>query len=197
MPVTVTVEDGSLVAGANSFVTSGDVTTYCGNRGYAFEDDDSDNLKRAVIKAGDYLRNTARFIYVGALRTATQTMPWPRDDAALYRGPDIASNVVPQCVKDAQCELAYRALVKNLQPDVDRGGRVKSEKVDVIETEYFADAPSESTITAVLGILAPVLVVDGAYPQPYLAQPVSHSPFRPDEFANPPVSYSTDPQAGS
>jgi hypothetical protein len=194
---TVVVEDGTLVAGANSFVTSALVSTYCDNRGYTWTEDD-DAAARAVIKAGDYLKNTRRFVFTGALISATQTMPWPRTGGNFYRGPSIGDTVIPQCLKDAQCELAYRALVSALQPDLARGGRIKRRKVDVLETEFFEDAPSETLVTAVCGILQPVLVpTDGLYLAPYLAQPVAHSPWRPGEFSNPPTSYDADPSASS
>lgn len=199
MAVTVIVEDGTLVANANSFVTSADVSAYCDARGYAFGDDDTDpdDLKRWTIRAGDYLKNTQRFLYTGALITPTQTMPWPRTGANMYRGPAIPENVVPQCEKDAQCELAYRAAQANLQPDLARGGKVKREKVDVIETEWFESAPAETVITAVMGILAPVLLSGQVYTDPYVTSPIAHEPWRPNEFGNPAATYPTDPPATS
>lgn len=194
---TVVVETGSLVAGANSFVTRAEVAAYAENRGYAFTAADA-LLDGAVIRAGDYLKNETRFVYRGARRTATQTMPWPREGASYYRGPDIPNDNIPQCLKDAQCELAYRSLAgTNLQPDLSRGGRIKRQRVDVIEREFFDDAPSETTILAVLGILAPILTSSGAITDPYQANPTVKTPFQPDEFNNPPTTYVTDPVAES
>lgn len=197
MPVLVVVETGAVVANANSFVTRAQVLAYCDNRGYDFNNNDAGLSDQAIIRAADWLKNTSRIQYRGSLKSATQTMPWPREGASFYRGPDIASDVIPQCVKDAQCELAYRAFAgTNLQPDLERGGRVKREKLDVLETEYFQDAPSESTIQAVLGMLAPVLLsTSSLLPLPYQAQPVDRTPFLPGEFNNPPVGYTSDPPA--
>lgn len=199
MPAQVIVEDGSLVANANSFVTRDDVTTYCANRGYTWSIADTNLADQAVIKGGDWLKNTLRVTYRGSLISAVQTMPWPRQDASFYRGPAIDSNVIPQCVKDAQCELAYRTFAgTNLQPDLERGGAIKSEKLDVIEVEYFDGAPPETVIQAVLGMLAPVLLTDGTrLPEPYQSQPVDKTPFLPAEFNNPPTTYTTNPPAVS
>jgi hypothetical protein len=199
MPVTVIVENGSQVANANSFVTRDDVAAYCLNRGYSFSITDTDKADQAIIRAGDWLKNTNRVTYRGSLISATQTMPWPRQDASFYRGPTIANNVVPQCVKDAQCELAYRTLAgTNLQPDLARGGATKREKLDVLEVEYFDGAPPETVIQSVLGMLSPVTLTEGTrLPLPYQAQPVDKTPFQPGEFSNPPQSYTTDPPAVS
>lgn len=199
MPPLVVVENGSLVANANSFVTRDDVLTYCDNRGYVFVITDTAAADRAVIKAGDWLKNTNRVTYRGSLRTATQTMPWPRTGASFYRGPAIAEDAIPQCEKDAQCELTYRIFGgTNVQPDLDRGGQVKMEKAGPFETEYFPGAPPEVVIQAVLGILAPVLLSPGTLiPLPYQAQPVDKAPYQPGEFDNPPMTYTTDPPAVS
>ena len=194
------VETGNLVADANSFVTRADVATYCDNRGYTWPGAATNaDQDRAVVRAGDYLRNETRFQYRGALRSATQTMPWPREGASFHRGPAIPNTVVPQCVKDAQCELAYRTLSgTDLQPDATRGGAVKRRKTDVIETEYFEHAPTETTIRAVLGILAPVLLTEGAvYPEPYQSMPTVKTPYQPGEFDNPPSAYNSDPTSES
>lgn len=199
MPPLVIVENGSLVANANSFVTREIVKAYCDDRGYTFDISDTAAADRAVIKGADWLKNTMRLAYRGALRSATQTMPWPREGASFYRGPDIPSTMIPQCVIDAQCELSYRAYAgTNLQPDLARGGQVKKEKLDVIEVEYFPGAPSETVLQAVLGMLAPVLIDPGTIlPLPYQAQPVDKSPYLPNEFDNPPATYTTDPAAVS
>jgi hypothetical protein len=199
MPPLVVVENGSLVANANSFVTRDDVLAYCQNRGYTFSIGDTALADAAVIKGADWLKNTMRLSYRGALISAAQTMPWPRQDASFYRGPDIPSTMIPQCVKDAQCELVYRAFAgTNLQPDLARGGQTKREKLDVLEVEYFPGAPSETVLQSVLGMLAPVLLDPGTIlPLPYQAQPVDKTPYLPGEFANPPVSYTSDPTAVS
>lgn len=199
MAPVVIIETGSLVAGANSFVTRDQVATYCDDRGYTFSVVDTAAADRAVIKAGDWMKNTQRIMYRGSLRTATQTMPWPREDASFYRGPTIDNDVVPQCVKDAQCELAYRTYAgTNIQPDLARGGQIKSEKVGPIEVEYFDGAPPETVIQAVLGILAPVLLTPGTViPLPYQAQPVDKVPYQTGEFDNPPTTYTSDPAAVS
>lgn len=199
MPPLVIVETGSLVANANSFVTREIVKGYCDDRGYTFDITDTAAADAAVIKGADWLKNTMRLNYRGSLRTAEQTMPWPREDASFYRGPVIANTAIPQCVKDAQCELSYRAKAgTNLQPDLARGGQVKKEKLDVIEVEYFPGAPPETVLQSVLGMLAPVLIDPGMIlPLPYQAQPVDKTPYLPNEFDNPPTTYTTDPAAVS
>lgn len=199
MAVLLIVEDGSVVANANTFVTAAEVVSYADRRGYDFDNNDPDESARAIIRAADWMKNTSRLQYRGSLRSAVQCLPWPRDSASFYRGPDIPSTLIPQCVKDAQCELAYRTFAgTELQPDMVRGGATKKEKLDVIEVEYFEGAPAETVIQAVLGILAPVLISQNTtFPTPYQASPVDKTPYLPGEFDNPPQTYSSNPAATS
>lgn len=190
---TLIIETGAIVPNANSFVSLAEIVTYCDGRGYTWNPADDNAGIRAAIRAGDYLKNLFRTIWRGSMITATQAMPWPRTGASYYRGPDIPSDLIPPCVKDAQCELAYRSLAgTNLQPDLARGGRVKVRKVDVVEQEFFPDAPSETVIQAVMGILAPVIINGNmVFPVPYKSEPVDVSPFLPGQFNNPPLQWPT------
>ena len=107
----ITVEDGSVVASANSFVTVAEVTARAALVG---ADDwaagDPTDQEKAVVVAAYYLLTRYRTRWKGQITIVTQTLSWPRAGAWDELGADIANNVVPQCVKDAQCELAIQAL---------------------------------------------------------------------------------------
>ena len=82
-------------------------------------------------------------------------MQWPRIGVVID-GFVLDVDVIPQRLKDAQCELALIALSADLAPSVSAG--IKREKVDVLETEYFAGAPAGTTVyTAVNNLLADLL----------------------------------------
>lgn len=190
----VIVETGAIVTGANSFCDSAYVDAYAAARGRTewLAASPQSQRDQAVIQGGDYLKNEARYPYRGTRVSYLQTMPFPRTGASEYRGPTLPSNYVSWRLMDANAELAIRAFASpgSLQPDLERGGAVKREKVDSLETEYFDKAPVETTIRAVAGILAPLLMLDGTLPaNPTLSQfdADPENIFDPGTFANPPV----------
>src|SRR5450756_1671233 len=118
----IVVEDGTVVANANSFVIPTDADAYWADRGDTVWANYSGSQKQtAILKAGDYLKNEARFDWRGTRVSYAQLMPWPRSGAAIVHGPTIPNNVIPGLIKYAQIELAYRAALADVQPDLDRG----------------------------------------------------------------------------
>jgi hypothetical protein len=185
---TVIVEDGSIVPGANSFVDRDTVKAYADARRLTFDIVDTDAADAAVLEAGDYLKNEMRYVYRGARISYAQTMPYPRQGASEYRGPAIPSNVVPWRLCDAQCALAVRAKAApgQLQIDLDHGGKIKSEKVDVLETTYADGAGIETLIMEVQGLLNPLLLTAGMIPaQPFQGAVDDPASFQAGTFSNP------------
>lgn len=185
------IEDGSGVARANSAVATTDADDWAAERGHAAWDALTAAQKElALIKAADYLRNEQRFCYRGTRKTLDQGLPFPRSGCTLHRGPAVPDDTVPQMFKDAQMALAMIASGgTELQPDLARGGRVKSETVSVISTTYMDDAPAETLYAEAMGYLTPLLrtgfVADiGAF----FYQASTPEGFTPGEFDNPPTA---------
>lgn len=145
-----TVETGSIIAGANSYVSVTDADTYHLDRGNS--DWAAAQLKEkqaALVNATDYIEQKYSERWKGCrVNALTQSLSWPRGGLEY-----VNYNVIPQKLKNAVCDLALEALSAALNPALDRGGQVKREKVDVIETEYFQGASSTTTRPAVDGIL--------------------------------------------
>lgn len=158
MPVTLTVEDGTALDNANTFVDLAAFKTYCDNRGLAYSLDDEVN-KAALVAAADYLRNEERYWWRGQRVRDTQALPWPRTGAVVLYGTGVAlaETVVPWAVKDAQCELAYRAISKAIQPDLSRGGGIASVSAGGVSTSFFQNANPETLIMVTQGFLKPYL----------------------------------------
>lgn len=175
----IVVEDGTVVTNANSFISTADADAYWADRGDSVWSGYSGTQKQtAVLKAGDYLKSEARFEWRGSRISYAQLMPWPRSGAAILHGPSIPSNVVPALIKYAQIELAYRAALGDLQPDLDRGGMIKSSTVDVITTVWDDKAPPEIVFPVVMGMLTPFLRVPKyTIANPFQAVPAVTSPF--------------------
>jgi hypothetical protein len=128
------VEDGSIVADANGYITVLFLDTYWADR-----DDKLQQTKEAkeaaVIVATQYvdLNNS----WNGAIVDSTQALDWPRSGVQDDEGRTVLSTVIPEQLKSAVAEYAKRQLTAPLQPDVSELGTVKrvKKKVDVIETE--------------------------------------------------------------
>lgn len=154
--MSLTIETGAIIAGADSYVDVTDCDTYHAARGNAAWTG-TDAVKEAALrKAVAYLdghyRNRLKGVMVDPVN---QLLAWPRYDVVID-GINIASDTIPQKLKDAQCELALIALTADLAPNVSAG--IKREKVDVLETEYFAGTPAGTTVyTAVNNLLSDLL----------------------------------------
>lgn len=153
----------TLIVGTNSYITVAEADVYWSARNNSVWSAGAAEAKeKALIEATQYIDGTYDFIgFHKTLDLDTQPLAWPRDGVVIYsgafRGVHIDTGVVPQAVKDAQAELALEALSARLDPAEDRGGAIKSTKVDVIEVEYFDWASSGKTFTFVSKILKPFL----------------------------------------
>lgn len=151
---------------ANSYADRADIIAYAAARGVTIADDASADI--LGIAAMDYLESKA---WKGDPVLADQPLSWPRGSVVIttttsdvygsFPTPVFApSDVVPVPVKTAQCELALQK--KNgieLMPSRAAGQLLKSEKIDVIETEYYETG----------GLVTPVLLRVEALLKPFLS----------------------------
>lgn len=158
---TLVVEDGTGLVDSNSYVSLSEADDYWelrneGSSGWGALSDDAKTA--SLVRAAQYLDYAYR--YVGDRYSTIQAMTWPRvvffdaDARAMF------ADIIPQRIKDAQCELAREdAIVGKLLAPVDRGGRVQSESVGPLSVSYFADAPATKQFPLVDAILTDLLAV--------------------------------------
>ena len=166
MSITITVETGMVVMGANSFVSLEDFKIHCDNRGRVYTGAYVDEtVKAALIKMGDYLNSLP---WKGVKTDRANPMCWPRygmdttgwneisQPASSWlgvldaEGYYIGTSEVPPEVINAQCEGTWLILTgKDMEPALDRGGALKSEKYDVVAFEYFSGASPTTEFRAV------------------------------------------------
>lgn len=156
MAISIVVEDGSKVPGANSYVSVADARTYAANRGIELPSED-DELAAMLIRSTDYLEAQAcRF--QGRRASSSQSLEWPRVGVVLGCD-EVPSNVIPKSLVGAQVQLAIAINDGfDLQPNISPQDYVTREKVGPIETEY-ADPTKVGimpTFTAVNALLAPL-----------------------------------------
>ena len=152
----LTIETGAITPGADSYVSVTDCTTYHAARGNAAWTGTDAVKEAALLKAAAYLDGHYCNRFKGMkVDPINQAMQWPRAGVVID-GYTLATDTIPARIIAAQCELALIALSADLAPNVSSG--IKREKLDVIETEYFAGAPAGTTVyTSVNNLLSDLL----------------------------------------
>lgn len=160
MAITITVEDGSRVTGANSYVTVSGCDAYLekyGEATWSASTVTTTMKQNALLKAMRYLDHLS---WKGTKYTSTQTTSWPRSGVVDGNGYELDEDFVPPEVVAAQCELALRSLPSSsikLQPDLPRGGRESATSMGSIAISYQSAAPPRAVITVVEDILKGLL----------------------------------------
>jgi len=149
--MSVVVEDGTGLETANSYISLTDADTYHSDRGNATWAAATEAVRNAaLINATQWLDGKYRGRWAGFRGSADQALDWPRYAAYDIDGYYLDSDAVPARIPYAAAEAAL-AIVDgtDLSPALDRGGRVKREKVGPIDTEFFDGAPARTVLSAV------------------------------------------------
>lgn len=130
----LTVEDGSLVSGADSYISLEDARTYCTARGLSLSDEDA-TAEIQLRRAFDYLE-MKRASYKGSKVDSAQLTQWPRT-GVIIEGVEVDSATIPTELKNAQIQYAV-AINSGLDLLPSSAGTpfVVREKVGALETEY-------------------------------------------------------------
>jgi hypothetical protein len=166
--MSLVTEDGSVVAGAESYITVAYSLTYHANRGNTtWSTITTAQQEQALRRATDYMVQMYRNRWIGYRFNNTQKLDWPRlyvpypDYIAVYGmlPAYIPDNVVPEEVKNACCELALKAAAGELLSDADQV--VIREKIGPIETEYDKYSPQHKRYMAIDAMVAVYFVKHG------------------------------------
>lgn len=149
------VEDGTGLANAESYISITDADTYHDNRGNtAWADLTTAQKERLLRIATDYMMAVYRLRWDGYRYVNTQALDWPRiyvpvrDICSVNAYPEYVDfDIVPQQVKNACAELAYKANTETLLAD--QSQNVVREKVGPIEVEYDKYSPQFKRYTQV------------------------------------------------
>ncbi len=174
----IVVETGAIVAGANAYGTVLEADTYHEDRlNTVWTNADDDVKEAAMLRATQGLESKYRERWIGFksnhnVATAPQFLAWPRKDdknetttdgftvATMtkledFDGIEIDVDGIPLDLKNAFFEVS---LIEITQPFVStqlsRDDMVKYERVDVIETEFFRNAPAVVQFPHVDNLLA-------------------------------------------
>lgn len=142
------VETGTGIVDANSYISVEGADDYfvgIGNQPTWFEKATIDR-ERALMSGTQFVDNQYRFI--GTKSSQEQGLQWPRTDAIDKNGFELTEEV-PKNIKYATCEAAIRTFNSPLYADTSTKGDLRSEKVDVIELEYFEGTATDNPYTII------------------------------------------------
>lgn len=140
----LTVEDGTIVTGADSYGTVAGLRTYAAARGATVPAADA-ACEVLMIKAMDVLENEFKGMYQGLKVNNVQGLNWPRS-GVVVDGYEVSYTSIPTNLINAQYAFAIEANLTDLMPNDDRKGAVISEKVEgAVEVHYSDRGKSLST----------------------------------------------------
>lgn len=145
MAITLTVEDGSIVPNANTFVTIAEVRAFATQRGIDSLPADDDALSSLIINACDFV-NTYEPRFQGS-RTdpANQSLCFPRKCVEIY-DTDLGENTIPNQLKVAQIQVTVAASTGIELFPTQTGANVTRETIGPITTEYQKDTWNASDL---------------------------------------------------
>jgi hypothetical protein len=107
----LTVENGSQVVGANSYVSDAEYIAYAALKGLTIGSTQT-SRQLELLKGMDYLHNLEQ-LWQGTRASSTQELSFPRYNVLLY-GYLLSSDKIPKELKDGQCEAAFYSNTANL-----------------------------------------------------------------------------------
>ena len=150
------IEDGTIVAGANSFITLVDARTLADDRGISLPVLDDDAID-ALIKGGIYVNNQEPSLQ-GTRVSALQTMCYPRKGVTRYTF-DVEDDAIPADLLCAQVEAAA-SIGAGVNPyAVDTGKEVASQTVTgAVARTFFESGKTNSNVklTTAINCLYPI-----------------------------------------
>mgnify|MGYP003666942333 FL=1 len=143
------IEDGSIVANANSYVTADDISAYATQRGFSITKNIS-KIETAAILAMDYLQSKS---YIGDLvddfnsDNGEQPLKWPRKNIT-----DLLKTTIPNDIKSAQIELSIASFTQSLIAS-SVPVSITSESVGPLKTDYAGTGLRTSFSSARVNVL--------------------------------------------
>ncbi|MDG9793063.1 DnaT-like ssDNA-binding protein [Brucella anthropi] len=141
---------------ADSYVDLDEFKAYCGKVGYDLEGKTDIDLEQSLRRGTTWLDGTYGQRFIGEPAAVEQALEWPRKNA-VWRGALLPSTTIPQRIKNALCEAAWRELSApgSLSPDYVPAEAIKQEQVGDLSVTY------QDTNGRIDDVLPVISVVDG------------------------------------
>lgn len=145
----LTIEDGTIVADADSYVTIANVATHATRYGHTWAGTD-EAKEQAILRAMTFIEDSES-LFRGHRVSSAQELSWPREYVPDARGTGyLASDAIPKGIKNAVMEAAVLESASPfslLQSELTVTGKIvrKREKVGPLEEEtQYADIGGEN-----------------------------------------------------
>jgi hypothetical protein len=158
----LTVEDGTGLTDADSFVSVAECDAYHLARGNTTWTG-SDSLKEAALRRASLFLSNAYPWQGWQFRPRLQALAWPRGGVVDQDGFDVRSDEVPVEIRHATCEVALRELVSPgaMNPDVTTAETVKSVTAGSVSVQFANAGPgagaNRPTLLVVRDLIAGLL----------------------------------------
>ena len=149
---TIIVEDGSIVAGANSYISEANLTTYATDRGITIVGTKADLL----IQAMDYIEQQ---YFIGLKYTQDQPLQWPRAGVEIDEFP-IAVTEIPTLLIEALAETAL-AIDAGNSPIADLERTKQQVTVGPVSVTYAEGGNSAVVVRKISNKLAKLITGSG------------------------------------
>ena len=150
--MSIIVEDGSIVANANSYVSEAELATFVADRGITLTGDSSE----LILQAMDYIESLN---FQGIKKTRDQSLQWPRINVWVD-GYCLDSNYIPKELKNGLMQTCV-AIDQGNSPQNDLSPSVVKEKVGDIEVQYTNGASTNTINVKISASLRKLLVTGG------------------------------------
>lgn len=159
---TLIVENGSIIAGANTYVTIADYTTYAEGFGVTVEDTNAFRIQ--LIKAAQYIASKESQL-MGDMVERYQPLSYPRNNLTDLDNFSWQNNEIPTLVKNCQMSLALDIQAGEDLYNLSQSGSVgiKSEEVKgAVKVEYaVADSQRIARHSRSQSLLAALMIRGG------------------------------------
>jgi len=135
------VEDGSVVAGANTYITLAEFKAWADDRGITYGDDSA--VTAQIYRAMDYFE---RLQFIGNKANENQPLQWPRTEA-LIDGYYADATEIPPPVKLAVYEAVVVEAAGNSELEVQDRKTIR-EKVGDVEVQYAENSANRKITPA-------------------------------------------------
>ena len=159
---TLIIEDGTVATStANSYITVAEVDTFIDNQGLSgWSTLSTTDRETAILRGMSYIET---FPFKGVKMSWSDPLEWPRygvwDDSYYGSTEDWSSEElafyqeIPKGVKNAACRAAYEESQSAGVLQANVASNIRSERIDVISTEYFGSEPSVTIYRQIEGFL--------------------------------------------
>lgn len=158
------IEDGTASSlSANSYITVAELTTFVNLYGLTIPAAtlaSTTMMEQAILRGMAYVES--EFDFKGEKMSYDDPLEWPR--YGIYEDDSIDPSLdllwyqeIPKGLKNAVCRAAYEESVDPGVLQANLVSNIKSERVDVIATEYFSSTPSRTVYRVIEGFLRGLL----------------------------------------